>query len=90
MGSIAIIERYAKISASTFDCVEYFLTFLLVHGHRLFGNDVTAQLHSANDIIMVSSVNCTYKHIIRLRFLDHAIKVFRLIGSNLMIVVFVC
>ena len=49
----------------------------------VFGNNIAAKLHSADNIIIMSSVNACYDNSIRLGLLDHLIKIIVLVGRYL-------
>ena len=62
--------------------VEDRAALLLVGGHRLFGDHVAAQLHRADDVLVVRAVLGGDDHHVGLGLADHAVEILRLVNRH--------
>lgn len=79
---VAVVERHAQVPAGTLDGVENRLAFLLVDGHRLFGDDVAAEFHRADDVMVMRPVDGGDDDGVGFRLANHVVEPVRRIGRN--------
>ena len=82
-GIIPIVESNSQVTAGTLLRINDSLRLLLINGHGLFSDDIASQLHGADDILMMCTVNRGNNHDIRLRFFDHLVELRIVIGLSL-------
>ena len=72
---IAVVEGHPAIAAGAAARVDDRLTGLGGRGHRLLGDDIAAELHRADDELVMKGIARRHDHLVRLRLGDHAVKI---------------